>query len=138
MSVQQLQHSKYGFNKTVHLPYEEAVERARAALKAEGFGVLCEIDIRDKFKEKLGVDFRNYVILGGCNQQLAFKTLQQEINIGLLLPCNVIVYEADEPGKSVVAAIDAKTMLSVVGDNAILAAVAAEANENLKRVVAQL
>ena len=122
----------------VDLPYEAAVERARAALKAEGFGVLCEIDIKDKLKEKLGVDFRNYVILGACNPPLAFKTLQQEINIGLLLPCNVIVYEADEPGKSVVAAIDAKTMLSVVGDNAILNGVANEVTEKLKRVVAQL
>lgn len=138
MSAQQLQHSKYGFSKTVDLPYEAAVERARAALKAEGFGVLCEIDIKDKLKEKLGVDYRNYVILGACNPQLAFKTLQQEINIGLLLPCNVIVYEADEPGKSVVAAIDAKSMLSVVGDNATLDAVAVEVNERLKRVVAQL
>jgi len=138
MSAQQLQHSKYGFSKTVNLPYEEAVERARAALKAEGFGVLCEIDIKDKLKEKLGVDFRNYVILGACNPQLAFKTLQQEINIGLLLPCNVIVYEADKPGKSVIAAIDAKTMLSVVGDNATLDAVAVEVNENLKRVIASL
>jgi len=138
MSAQQLQHSKYGFSKTVDLPYEEAVERARAALKAEGFGVLCEIDIKDKLKEKLGVDFRNYVILGACNPQLAFKTLQKEINIGLLLPCNVIVYEADEPGKSVVAAIDAKTMLSVIGDNATLDLVAVEVNENLKRVIASL
>ena len=138
MSAQQLQHSKYGFSKTVDIPYEEAVERARAALKEEGFGVLCEIDIKEKLKEKLGVDFRNYVILGACNPALAYKTLQQEINIGLLLPCNVIVYEADEGGKSVVAAIDAKTMLSVVGDNATLNAVATEVNEKLKRVVAQL
>lgn len=138
MSTPQLQHSKYGFSKTVDLPYEEAVESARAALKAEGFGVLCEIDIKDKLKEKLGVDFRNYVILGACNPRLAFKSLQQEINIGLLLPCNVIVYEADEPGKSVVAAIDARTMLSVVGDNATLDAVAVEVTENLKRVVAHL
>jgi len=138
MSAQQLQHSKYGFSKTVDLPYEAAVERARAALNAAGFGVLCEIDIKDKLKEKLGVDFRNYVILGACNPQLAFKTLQQEINIGLLLPCNVIVYEADEPGKSVVAAIDANTMLSVVGENAILDAVAVEVSDKLKRVVAQL
>jgi uncharacterized protein (DUF302 family) len=138
MSAQQLQHSKYGFSKTLDVPYEQAVERARAALKAEGFGVLCEIDIKDKLKEKLGVDFRNYVILGARNPALAFKTLQQELNIGLLLPCNVIVYEADEGGKSVVAAIDAKTMLSVVGDNAMLDAVATEVNEKLKRVVAQL
>ena len=139
MSAQQLQHSKYGFSKTVALPYEKAVEKARAALKEEGFGVLCEIDIKEKLKEKLGVDFRKYVILGACNPPLAYKTLQQETNIGLLLPCNVIVYEADEAGKSVVASIDAKTMLSVVGGtNATLDAVATEVNEKLKRVVAQL
>ena len=138
MSAQQLQHSKYGFSRTVDVPYEEAVEKARAALKEEGFGVLCEIDIKEKLKEKVGVDFRKYIILGACNPPLAYKTLQQEINIGLLLPCNVVVYEADEAGKSVVAAIDAKTMLSVVGDNATLTAVATEVNEKLKRVVAQL
>ena len=138
MSAQQPQHSKYGFSKTVGVPYEEAVERATAALKEEGFGLLCEIDIKEKLKEKLGVDFRRYTILGACNPPLAYKTLQEEINIGLLLPCNVIVYEADEAGKSVVAAIDAKTMLSVVGDNATLDAVATEVNEKLQRVVAQL
>jgi uncharacterized protein (DUF302 family) len=138
MSAQQPQHSKYGFSKTVNLPYAEAVEKARAALKEEGFGVLSEIDIKEKLKEKLGVDFRNYVILGACNPPLAYKTLQEEINIGLLLPCNVIVYEADEEGKSVVAAIDAKTMLSVVGNNPALDAVAFEVNEKLRRVVAQL
>lgn len=139
MSAQQLQHSNYGFSKTVDVPYEAAVEKARAALKEEGFGVLCEIDMKEKLKEKLGVDFRNYVILGACNPPLAYKTLQQEIGIGLLLPCNVIVYEADEAGKSVVAAIDAKTMLSVVGHkNAALDAVVTEVNEKLKRVVAQV
>src|SRR5678815_3203250 len=139
MSVQQLQHSRYGFNKTVDLPYNLAVEKTRAALKEEGFGVLCEIDIKEKLKEKLGVDFRNYVILGACNPPLAYKTLQEEISIGLLLPCNVVVYETDEAGKSVVAAIDAKTMLSVVGaHNAAINAVASEVNEKLQRVVAQL
>ena len=138
MSAQQPQHSKYGFSKTVDVPYEEAVAKTRAALKEEGFGVLSEIDIKEKLKEKLGVDFRKYVILGACNPPLAYKTLQQEINIGLLLPCNVVVYEADEAGKSVVAAIDAKTMLSVVGENPTLDAVAMEVNEKLKRVVAQL
>ena len=140
MSAQQLQHSKYGFSKTVDLPFEDAVEKARAALKVEGFGVLCEIDIKEKLKEKLDVDFRNYVILGACNPPpLAYKTLQQEIGIGLLLPCNVVVYETDEAGKSVVAAIDAETMLSAVGaNNATLNAVATEVNEKLKRVVAQL
>jgi uncharacterized protein (DUF302 family) len=138
MSSQQPQHTKYGFSKTIDLPYEGAVEKTRAALKEEGFGVLCEIDIKEKLKEKLGVDFRNYVILGACNPPLAYKTLQQEIDIGLLLPCNVIVYEAEKAGKSVVAAIDAKMMLSVVGDNAALDAVATEVNEKLQRVVAQL
>ena len=138
MSAPQLQHSRYGFSKTIDVPYEQAVEKARAALKEEGFGVLTEIDMKEKLKEKLGVDFRNYVILGACNPPLAYKTLQQEINIGLLLPCNVIVYEADEAGQSVVAAIDARTMLSVVGGNATLEAVATEVNEKLQRVVAQL
>ena len=135
----QLQHSKFGFSKTIDVPYQEAVEKARVALKDESFGVLCEIDLKEKLKEKLGIDFRKYVILGACNPPLAYKTLQQEINIGLLLPCNVIVYEADEPGKSVVAAIDARAMLSVVGgDNANLDVVATEVNEKLNRVVAQL
>lgn len=139
MSAQQLQHSKFGFSKTINLPYEEAVEKTRVALKDEGFGVLCEIDLKEKLKEKLGVDFRRYVILGACNPPLAYKTLQQELNIGLLLPCNVIVYEADEAGKSVVAAIDAGKMLSVVGaNNATLDSVATEVNEKLNRVVAQL
>ena len=138
MSAQQLQHAKYGFSRTLDVPYEEAVKKTTAALKEEGFGVLCEIDIKEKLKEKLGVDFRRYIILGACNPPLAYKTLQEEINIGLLLPCNVVVYDADEVGKSIVAAIDAKAMLSVVGSNPTLDAVAAEVNEKLQRVVAEL
>ena len=138
MSAQRLQHSKYGFRRTLDVSYEEAVEKVTAALKVEGFGVLCEIDIKEKLKEKLGVDFRRYVILGACNPPLAYKTLQEEINIGLLLPCNVIVYEADEPGKSVVAVIDARSMLSVVGDNATLDRVATEVNEKLQRAITQI
>jgi len=138
MSAQQPQHSKYGFSKTVDIPYVEAVEKTRAALKEEGFGVLSEIDIKEKLKEKLGVDFRRYVILGACNPPLAYKTLQEELGIGLLLPCNVIVYEADDPNKSVVAAVDAKAMLSVVGNNATLDQVAREVNERLRRVISSL
>jgi uncharacterized protein (DUF302 family) len=138
MGAQQPQPSKYGFGKTVPLPYNEAVARATAALKDQGFGVLCEIDIQQKLKEKLGIDFRRYAILGACNPPLAYKTLQEEINIGLLLPCNVIVYETDQAGECVVAAIDAKTMLSVVPDNPTLEAVATEVNEKLHRVIAQL
>lgn len=138
MSAQQPQHSNYGFSKTVAIPYDDAVVRVTAALKEQGFGVLCEIDIKEKLKEKLGVDFRRYKILGACNPPLAYRTLQEEINIGLLLPCNVIVYEADKAGESVVAAIDAKTMLSVVADNPTLEAVATEVNEKLQRVIAEL
>lgn len=138
MSAQQPQHSKYGFSRTLDVPYEEAVKKTTAALQQEGFGVLCEIDIKEKLKEKLGIDFRRYVILGACNPPLAYKTLQEEINIGLLLPCNVVVYEADEVGKSIVAAVDAKAMLSVVGTNPTLDAVATEVNEKLQRVVAAL
>src|SRR5688572_25261293 len=85
----------YGYSRTLDLAYEQAVESTREALKAEGFGVLSEIDIKDKLKEKLGVDFRKYVILGACNPALAYETLQQELEIGLLLPCNVIVYELE-------------------------------------------
>jgi uncharacterized protein (DUF302 family) len=131
MSTQQPQHSKYGFSKTVDIPYAEAVEKTRAALKEEGFGVLSEIDIKEKLKEKLGVDFRRYLILGACNPPLAYKTLQEELGIGLLLPCNVIVYEADEMNKTVISAVDAKAMLSVVGNNTTLDQVANEVNERL-------
>ncbi len=138
MSAQQPQHAKYGFSKTVDLPYEEAIEKVRAALKEEGFGVLSEIDIQEKLKEKLGVDFRRYVILGACNPALAYKTLQEELEIGLLLPCNVIVYEADDTNKSVISAVDAKAMLSVVGSNSTLDQVASEVNERLQRVIKSL
>lgn len=132
MSAQQTAKSQYGLSKTVDLPYAEAVERTRAALQAEGFGVLCEIDIKKKLKEKLGVDFQNYVILGACNPPLAYETLQREINIGLLLPCNVIVYESD--GRTVVSAVDAAKMLSVVG-NPELEPTAKQVNEKLRRVI---
>ncbi len=138
MSAQQPQHAKYGFSKTVDLPYEEAIEKVRAALKEEGFGVLSEIDIKEKLKEKLGVDFRRYVILGACNPPLAYKTLQEDLEIGLLLPCNVIVYEADDTSKSVISAVDAKAMLSVVGSNSTLDQVASEVNERLQRVISSL
>lgn len=135
MSAQQIQHLEYGFSKTLDVPYEEAVEKARAALKEEGFGVLCEIDIKEKLKEKLGVDFRKYVILGACNPALAYATLEEDLNIGLLLPCNVIVYEYE--GRSVVSAVDAAKMLSVVG-NLKLESTARSVNEKLRRVIDSL
>lgn len=135
MSAQLTQQSKYGFSRTVDMPFDEAIEKTREALKGEGFGVLAEIDLKEKLREKIGVDFRRYTILGACNPPLAHKSLQQDIQIGLLLPCNVVVYEADDEKKSVVAAIDAKAMLSIAGHGAELEEVAAEVNERLRRVV---
>ena len=137
MSVQPHQR-KYSFGRTVEIPFDAAIEKTRAALKDEGFGVLSEIDIKEKLKEKLDVDFRRYTILGACNPSLAYKTLQKELEIGLLLPCNVIVYEADDKNKSVISAVDAKAMLSVVGNNATLDQVAGEVNERLQRVISSL
>lgn len=122
----------YGYSRVLDAPYSEVVSRAREALKQEGFGVLCEIDLKEKLKEKLGVDFRNYVILGACNPPLAYQVLQAELPIGLLLPCNVVVYE--QGNQSVVAAIDAERMMSVVG-NPNLAAVAGTVNEKLRRAI---
>lgn len=138
MSAQQPTRTNYGISRQVDLVYEQAVEKAREALKQEGFGVLSEIDIKEKFKEKLGINFRRYVILGACNPPLAHKTLQEDLEIGLLLPCNVVVYESDDADKSVVAAVDARAMLSVVGNNPTLNAVASEVNERLLRVVNSL
>lgn len=126
---------KYGFAREVSATFEDAAERTREALKAEGFGVLSEIRMDEKFKEKLGVDFRNYLILGACNPPLAYKTVQEDINIGLLLPCNVVVYEADDKNNSVVAAIDAGAMMSVVGDKAEIKEVATEVNEKLQKAL---
>jgi uncharacterized protein (DUF302 family) len=125
----------YGYGRTLDLPFEAAVQRARESLKSEGFGVLCEINIKEKLKEKLGVDFTNYLILGACNPLLAYHALQQEMNVGLLLPCNVVVYEKN--GKPFAAAIDASKMLSVVG-NAALEATAGQVNEKLRRVIDKL
>lgn len=138
MKTHQLENLKYGVSRTVDIAFDEAVEGTREALKQEGFGVLSEIRLDEKLKEKLGVDFRRYVILGACNPPLAYKTLQEEINIGLMLPCNVIVYEADDKNKSVVAAVDARAMLSVVGENPAMNEIAKEVNERLQRVIEQV
>jgi len=128
----------YGYTREVELEFDEAVERVREVLKSEGFGVLSEIRMDDKFKEKLGVDFRKYSILGACNPPLAYRTVQEDINIGLLLPCNIVVYESDEAKRSVVAAIDAQAMMSVVGERAEIARAAGEVNERLKRAIGRL
>jgi len=138
MKAQQVGKKAYGFSRTVETEFDETTERVREALKEEGFGVLSEIRLDEKLKEKLGVEFRRYVILGACNPPLAYKTLQEDINIGLLLPCNVIVYEADDKTKSVVAAVDANAMLSVIGENPAMNEVANEVNERLQRAINQV
>ena len=111
--------TRYGIGVTVDLPYEKAVERAREELAKEGFGILTEIDVKATLKKKLDVEFRPYVILGACNPPMAHQALQAEIDIGLLLPCNVVVYQADEPGKSVVAAMDPEEALKLTGNPGI-------------------
>lgn len=138
MQTQQVKKKEYGYSRTVDAGFDQAADLTREALKKEGFGVLSEIRLDEKLKEKLDVDFRRYVIIGACNPPLAYKILQEEINIGLLLPCNVIVYEADDKKRSVVAAIDAKAMLSVVGENTLMTQVADEVNEGLRRAIDQI
>lgn len=125
----------YGFGTTLAAPFEDAVASAKAALKEEGFGILSEIDVQGTLKAKLGVDMERYTILGACNPALAHRALTAEHDLGLLLPCNVIVHDHD--GGSAVSIVDPDAMLGVV-DNAELQDVAREAKERLERVVARL
>ena len=126
---------KYGHVRAVALSFDEALTRMEAALKAEGFGCLCQIDIQAKLREKLGVEFPRYIILGACNPPLAHQALSQEINLGLLLPCNAIVYEKD--GQVWAGAVDAARMLSVVG-NPEMNPMAEDVNRKLRRAVDSL
>jgi uncharacterized protein (DUF302 family) len=113
------QTTRYGIGTTVALDYTTALERVKAELAREGFGILCEIDVAATMRNKLGVEFRPYVILGACNPPLAHRALTAERDIGLLLPCNVIVYADDEPGRSVVAAMDPVEALGITGNDAL-------------------
>lgn len=121
----------YAYRVRLDLPYEQVVETVTAALKEEGFGVLTKIDVQETLKKKLDADFRKYVILGACNPPLAHQALNTELEIGLLLPCNVIVYEDD--GGSVAAIVDPISILGVV-ENSDLNPVAEEARARLERV----
>jgi len=122
----------YGFSKTVKLTYEKAIEKVTEELKKEGFGVLTTIDVKETLKKKLNVDFNKYIILGACNPPFAYQALQAEEQVGLLLPCNVIVYEKE--GKTVVAAFDPMSMTKVL-DNEAMEPVAAQVKTKLERLI---
>lgn len=124
-----------GFGLRLDLPYETAVQRVTEALQSEGFGVLTEIDVKATLKKKLDVDFRPYVILGACNPPLAHHALTTETEIGLLMPCNVIVYQDGDA--SVVSIADPNAMVQMTG-NPDMESIAAEARTKLERVVAAL
>lgn len=124
---------KYGFSKTVDLPYEQAIEKVTAELKKEGFGVLTTIDVKDTLKKKLNVDIPKYVILGACNPPFAHQSLQVEEELGLLLPCNVIVYEKE--GKTRVSIFDPMVMTKII-DNQNMVPVAQQVKEKLQRALA--
>lgn len=124
----------YGMTRTVRLGFEETLARTREALAGEGFGVLTEIDVTAILQKKLGVELRPYIILGACNPALAHRALEAELEIGLLLPCNVIVFASDDPGDTVVAALDPVEALSLSGNEAVQP-IAREVRERLERVL---
>jgi uncharacterized protein (DUF302 family) len=120
----------YGFTKEIDIPYETVIERVRKVLKKEGFGIMTEIDVQKKMKEKLGIDVNKYIILGACNPPNAYKAILIEENIGLMLPCNVIVYE--KGGKTVISVIRPTVAMQMI-DNAGLQKVSEEVEEKLKK-----
>jgi uncharacterized protein (DUF302 family) len=126
---------QYGFSKTVDLSYEQAIEKVTAELKKEGFGVLTFIDVKETLKQKINVDFKKYAILGACNPPIAHKALQEEEELGLLLPCNVIVYEKD--GRTRVSIFDPMVMTWIM-ENEQMKPIATEVQEKLQRVLKAL
>ncbi len=131
-----MEDTRYGMRVELPIAYDQAVERTTAALKAEGFGVLTTIDVRQTIRQKLDKDFRKYVILGACNPPLAYQALSEETEIGLLLPCNLIVYETDA-GRSAVAAVAPLATMSRVGNDA-LAPLGQQVDAKLRRVMSAL
>jgi len=131
-----MKETRYGLGVDLAVPYETAIERATEALGREGFGVLTTIDVQQTLKKKLDRDFRRYVILGACNPVLADRALRAELEIGLLLPCNVIVYER-EPGTSTVAAMAPLPAMGLIG-NPEVEAVAREADARLRAALGRL
>jgi uncharacterized protein (DUF302 family) len=132
-----MEETRYGLRVEIPESYEQAIERATEALKTQGFGVLTTIDVRQTLKQKLNRDFRKYVILGACNPPLADRALHAELEIGLLLPCNVIVYELG-PGRSAISAMAPLAALGMVGDNSELQEVAGDADRRLRAALAAL
>ncbi len=128
--------SSFGIARTLDRGFDEVLTRVPEALKAEGFGVLTEIDVQATLKKKLDVDFRRYRILGACNPPFAHRALSRSLEVGLLLPCNVIVYETDG-GQTVVAAVDPVQTMAAKVDPAILA-IAEEVQAKLRRAVAAI
>ena len=126
----------YGIRKVLDRPYDEVLARVPAALQSEGFGVLTEIDVRETLKKKLGVDFRRYRILGACNPPLAHRALEAELEVGLMLPCNVVVYEEDA-GRTAVVAVDPLQTMAAHG-HPVLRELAATVKAKLEKALAQL
>ena len=131
-----MEETRYGLRVDLPVPYDTAIERTTAALQQQGFGVLTTIDVQQTLKKKLDRDFRRYVIFGACNPTLADRALHAELEVGLLLPCNVIVYER-EPGTSTVAAMAPLPAMGLIG-NPELEAVANEADARLRAALAHL
>ena len=125
----------YGFTKELDIGFEQAVKHVTESLKKEGFGVLTTIDVKEKFKEKLSIDFKKYLILGACNPANARQAIEAEENIGLMLPCNVIVYEKN--GKVIVAAIKPTVAMKMI-ENKPLSKIAAEVEAQIKRAIDSL
>ncbi len=119
----------YGYQRTVDIKFDEVDSKVRETLMEQGFGILTEIDVKEAFKEKLKIDFQRYRILGACNPPLAHKALTAELEVGMLMPCNVVIWENDD-GSVTLSAADAESLLSVTDAN--LKHIAVDANQRLK------